>query len=204
MRNIMLILLLIVSNMFYAQSKYEIELKEAKTYVDNVFKKDSTQIENYVKLSDGRIMLTKTDDPIEEFDNDWNRFYKIIRKNDKVIFISQSNNLWGGIGDWYDAQDYYFNEKGNLIGAEKRLDFYLEETKCAKQIKYRAFYVNINAPKLTKVEKILNSNEKELNLDSPTCKSSKKQILNNIAEIEKITFRDVEGFMKVEKIKYYK
>ena len=47
-------------------------------------------------------------------------------------------------------------------------------------------------------------NDKELNLDSPNCKSSKKQILNNIAEIEKITFRDLEGFMKVEKIKYYK
>ena len=204
MKNILLFALLILSGMFYTQNKYEIDLKEAKKYVDNIFKKDVSQIKNYVKLSDGRIMLSKTDDPIEEFDNDWNRFYRIIRKNGKVIFISQSNNLWGGIGDWYDAQDYYFNEKGNLIGAEKRLDFFLEETKCAKQIKYRAFYVNINAPKLAKAEKILNSNEKELNLDSQNCKSSKKQILNNIGEIDKITFRDLEGFMKAEKIKFYK
>lgn len=79
----------------------------------------------------------------------------------------------------------------------------MEEIKCAEQIRYRAYYVNINAPKLDKVEKILNSNEKEINLDSPNCKSSKKQILNNIAEIEKITFRDLEGFMKANKIKYY-
>lgn len=204
MKNILLIAFLILCNMFYSQNKYEVDLKEAKDYVDNVFRKDSSRIENYVKLSDGRIMRSKTDNPIEEFDNDWNSFYKILRKNDKIIFISKSDNMWGGIGDWYSAQDYYFNKKGNLIGAEKKLDFFLEETKCANQIKYRAYYVNINAPKLDKVEKILNSNDKVLNLDGPNCRSSKKEILNNIREIEKITFRDLDTFMKVEKIKYYK
>lgn len=204
MKNIFLLSFLISSNLFYTQNKYKTDLKEAKNYVDNVFKKDASQIKNYVKLSDGRIMLSKTDDPIEEFDNDCIRFYKMIRKNDKVIFISKSDNLWGGIGDWYDAQDYYFNEKGILIGAQKRLNFFLEETKCAIQVKYSAFYENVDAPKLAKVQKTLNLNDKELNLDSPNCKSSKKQILNNIAGIEKITFRNLEGFMKVENIKYYK
>lgn len=114
MKNILLFAFLILSGMFYTQNKYVSDLKEAKNYVDNIFKKEVSQIKTYVKLSDGRIMLSKTDDPIEEFGNDWNRFYKIIRINDKVIFISQSESLWGGIGDWYDAQDFYFNEKGNL------------------------------------------------------------------------------------------
>ncbi|AZI55156.1 hypothetical protein EIB75_07835 [Epilithonimonas vandammei] len=130
-------------------------------------------------------------------------FYKIIRKDDKIIYISKSDNMWGGLGDWYSSQDFYFNKDGILVGAIKKEDFFLEDTKCANQINYRAFYKNIDAPKLDEIEKILNENGKEISLDSPKCKGSKKQVLESINSVDKITFRSVEDFMKAEKIKYY-
>ena len=112
--------------------------------------------------------------------------------------------MWGGIGDWLSSQDFYFNKSGTLLGAEKKEDFFLQETKCAQQIKYRAFYKNVNTTYLEKVEKILNENEKEISLDSPKCIKSKNGILESINSIDKIAFRTVEDFMKTEKIKYYR
>ena len=41
-------------------------------------------------------------------------------------------------------------------------------------------------------------------MDSPNCKKSKPQALENAESMDKIAFRDVEGFMKAEKIKYYR
>lgn len=204
MKKIIPIFSLILSNMFYAQNKYEIELKEAKTYVDNIFKKDSTQIKNYVKLSDGRIMLSMTDNPIEEFDNDCSVFYKIIKKDNKIIFISKSPDMWGGIGDSSRDYNYYFNNDSVLVGAEKKLEFFLMDTKCTELVKYFASYVNDDKPKLLKIESIKDYNGKLIDLDSPKCSNSKKDILESINDLDKINFRNVEGFMKVEKIKYYK
>ena len=204
MKNILLIAFLILSNMIYTQNKYEIDLKEAKDYVDNVFRKDSSRIENYVKLSDGRIMRSNTDNPIEEFDNDWNRFYKILRKNDKIIFISKSPDMWGGIGDSSRDYNYYFNNDSVLVGAEKKLEFFIKDRNCAEVVKYVATYLNDNKPKLLKVESIKDYNGKLIKLDSPKCRNSKKDIFESIEDLDRINFRDVEGFMKAEKIKYYK
>ena len=186
----------------YSQSPYEKDFEEAKLYVNETLKNNHSEILNYVKLPDGKLKLSKTDNPMQEFD-DWSMFYKIIRKDDKIIFISKSDNMWGGLGDWYSSQDLYFNKDGILVGAIKKEDFFLEDTNCANQIKYRAYYKNIDAPKLDKIEKILNENEKEISLDSPKCKGSKKQVLESINSVDKITFRSVEDFMKAEKIKYY-
>ena len=91
----------------YAQTSYEKEFEEAKLYVNETFKNNHSEILNYLKLSDGKLKLCKTNDPIKEFDNDWAMFYKIVRKNDKIIYISKSNDLWGGIGDSKTSYDYY-------------------------------------------------------------------------------------------------
>lgn len=188
----------------YSQATYEKDLEKAKSYVKEVFKNNPSEILNYVKLGDGKLRLCGTNDPIKEFDNDWSMFYKIIRRNDKIVFISKSDDLWGGIGDSKTYYDYYFNENGILVGAEKVLELFLEDAKCTSQIKYFAFYKNVNAEKLDKSEEIRNADGKLIDFDSAKCKGAKKTIDNSIGYLDKISFRSVEGFMKVEKIKYYK
>lgn len=203
MNKLLLLTFLLLGRSLFSQNNYEKEFENIKSYVDNRLEKNSSEILNYVKLSDGRLLLSKTDDPLQEFE-DIKFFYKILRKNNKIVFISKSDNLWGGMGDWLDAYDYYFNEEGILVGAEKKQEFFLMDRKCTPQIKYSALYKNVNAPKLLKKEKIMGMNGKLIDLNSEKCKGHKKEILDVINDMEKITFRTLEGFMKAEKIKYYK
>ena len=204
MKNLISFILIFFSFVVFGQNNIDKELLEAEKYVDEILEKRPKEVTNIVKLNNGVVKIPKTDDWIDEFDNNIEMYYKIIRKNDKILYISKSDNLWGGIGDWYNAQDFYFNEKGLLLGAVKKEDWFLEN-KCASQIKYRGIYKNYGNPKLERVDKYYNENFfKEINLDSPNCKKSKPQALENAESMDKIAFRDVEGFMKAEKIKYYR
>jgi hypothetical protein len=203
MKNLISFILIFFSFVVFSQNNIDKELLEAEKYVDEILEKRPKEVTNIVKLNNGVVKIPKTDDWIDEFDNNIEMYYKIIRKNDKILYISKSDNLWGGIGDWYNAQDFYFNEKGLLLGAVKKEDWFLEN-KCASQIKYRGIYKNYGNPKLERVDKYYNENFKEINLDSPNCKKSKPQALENAESMDKIAFRDVEGFMKAEKIKYYR
>jgi len=90
-----------------------------------------------------------------------------------------------------------------LLGAVKKEDWFLEN-KCAMQIRYRGIYKNYGKSKLSSVDKFYNEKDKEVNLDSPNCKRSKKETLENVERTDKITFRNLEGFMNAEKIKYFK
>lgn len=103
------------------------------------------------------------------------------------------------MGDWNSSQDFYFDEKGVLLEAVKKEDWFLEN-KCARQIRYRGIYKNYGNPKLHRIDKFYNENDKEIDLDSPNCKKSKKEALENVERTDKITFRNLEGFMKAEKI----
>ena len=204
MKNLISFILIFFSFVVFSQNNIDKELLEAEKYVDEILEKRPKEVTNIVKLNNGVVKIPKTDDWIDEFDNNIEMYYKIIRKNDKILYISKSDNLWGGIGDWYNAQDFYFNEKGLLLGAVKKEDWFLEN-KCASQIKYRGIYKNYGNPKLERVDKYYNENFfKEINLDSPNCKKSKPQALENAESMDKIAFRDVEGFMKAEKLKYYR
>lgn len=203
MKNLISFILIFFSFVVFSQNNIDKELLEAEKYVDEILEKRPKEVTNIVKLNNGVVKIPKTDDWIDEFDNNIEMYYKIIRKNDKILYISKSDNLWGGIGDWYNAQDFYFNEKGLLLGAVKKEDWFLEN-KCASQIKYRGIYKNYGNPKLYRIDKFYNEDYKEINLDSPNCKKSKPQALENADSMDKIAFRDIEGFMKAEKIKYYR
>ncbi|WP_312765765.1 hypothetical protein [Epilithonimonas sp.] len=154
-KNIFLLFALLLFPNFSAQNSYEKELEDAKFFVKEIYKNNPSEILNYVKLSDSKLKLCTTDDQLKNYivDGEWNMFYRIIRKGNKIVYISKSNNMWGGIGDWLSSQDFYFNKDGILIGAIKKENFFLEEPKCARQIQYRAYYKNVNAPKLDRVEK---------------------------------------------------
>jgi hypothetical protein len=204
MKNLIFLILIFFFSVALGQNNIDIELLEAEKYVDKILENRPKEINNIVKLSNGTVKIPKTNDWLEEFENDIVMSYKIIKKNDKIIYISKSDNFWGGIGDWYNAQDFYFNEKGVLLGAVKKEDWFLENTKCANQIKYRGIYKNYGNPKLERIDKFFNESNKEINLDSPNCKKSKMQAKENAESMDKIAFRDLEGFMKAEKIKYYR
>ena len=115
MKNLIFLILIFFFSVAFGQNNIDIELLEAEKYVDKILENRPKEINNIVKLSNGTVKIPKTNDWLEEFENDIVMSYKIIKKNDKIIYISKSDNFWGGIGDWYNAQDFYCNEKGVLL-----------------------------------------------------------------------------------------
>lgn len=204
MKKLIILINLCIFSVFYSQKSYEDELKQTKLFVKEVLKNQPSKVIEYVKLTDGRIKQSKTDNPVEEFELQWEMFYKILRKNNKIVYISKSDDLWGHIGDSKTSYDYYFNEEGILVGAEKSLDFFLLDTTCASQVRYYVSYINVKAEKLEKTEIYKDNNGNVIDFTSKKCKNSKTYIQSITNSLDKITFRDVEGFMKAEKIKYYR
>ena len=203
MKKLIVLINLCIFSVFYSQNSYENELKQTKLFVKEVLKNQPSKVIEYVKLTDGRIKQSKTDNPVEEFELQWEMFYKILRKNNKIVYISKSDDLWGHIGDSKTSYDYYFNEEGILVGAEKSLDFFLLDTTCANQVKYYVSYINVKAEKLEKKEIYKDDKGNVIDFTPKKCKNSKTYIHSITNDLDKITFRDVEGFMKAEKIKYY-
>ena len=87
---------------------------------------------------------------------------------------------------------------------KKVLIFSYLDTKCTTQVQYYAIYQNVNAEKLKKTELYKDDNRKIINFNSSKCKNTKTYVNDVINDLDKITFRNLEGFMKAEKIKYYK
>ncbi|WP_160139442.1 hypothetical protein [Chryseobacterium sp. c4a] len=204
MKNLIVLINICIFSVFYSQNSYENEFKQTKLFVKGILENQPSKVTQYIKLTDGRIKQSKTDNPLEEFELQWDLFYKIIRKNNKIVYISKSDDLWGHIGDSKTSYDYYFNEEGILVGAEKSLDFFLLDTTCAIQVQYYALYQNVKAEKLEKTEIYKDDNGNVIDFTSKKCKDSKAYIQSNTNSLDKITFRNLEGFMKAERIKYYK
>lgn len=188
--------------LFFSQKNINLELAEAEKYTNQIIENNPDKILSYYKLINGTLKKTNPNNENEDDDSEIMMSYRIIKKNDKIIYISKSDSFWG-MGDWNSSQDFYFDEQGVLLGAVKKEDWFLDN-KCARQIRYRGIYRNYGKPKLQRVDKFYNENDKEINLDSPNCKKSKKQALEIVEAIDKINFRDLESFMKAEKIKYYR
>ncbi|WP_228372462.1 hypothetical protein [Chryseobacterium daeguense] len=203
MKNLYIIFTLCTFSFFNSQGLYEKELKQTKSFVKTTLRNEPSKIIEYVKLTDGRLKQSMTENPVEEFELQWEMFYKILRKNNKIVYISKSDDLWGHIGDSKTSYDYYFNEEGILVGAEKSLDFFLLDTTCTNQVKYYVSYINVKAEKLEKKEIYKDDKGNVIDFTSKKCKNSKRYIHSITNDLDKITFRDVEGFMKAEKIKYY-
>ncbi|WP_227413309.1 hypothetical protein [Chryseobacterium culicis] len=204
MKKLITFILFINYVLVFSQKNINEEIAEAEKFTNQIIENNPDKILHYYKLDNGTLKRYYPDnDNNEDAVNDILMSYRIIKKNHKIIYISKSDNFWGGIGDWYNAQDFYFDKNGILLGAVKKEEWFLEN-KCAQQIKFRGIYLNYGNPKLDRKDKFYNENDKEINLDSPNCKSSKKKALEIIEQTDKIAFKDLEGFMKAEKIKYYR
>ena len=206
MKKLLLIVSLILFSVIYSQTKstdYGNEIKNLQTYIENAYQNDSDKIKSYVKNeSNGKIFLIKTDDIYSEFDFEFYYAYDFLRKDDKLVYtrkmpISQS-------GDSAIFYDYYFNNGGRLIGAEKNVSsFYGENQVVFYKIKYE---LNDKTDKLEKISEIYTDEKgKKIEQGSKLYKEAVENglISSYIEDLDKITFRDLEGFMKSEKIKYY-
>lgn len=203
MKNLITFILFINYVLVFSQKNINEKLAEAENFANKIIENNPDKILHYYKLNNGILKRYYPDnDNYEDDDSEIMMSYRIIKKNDKIIYISKSDSFWG-MGDWNSSQDFYFDEKGVLLGAVKKEDWFLEN-KCARQIRYRGIYRNYGNPKLHRVDKFYDENDKEINLDSPNCKKSKNEALENAERTDKITFRNLEGFMKAERIKYYK
>lgn len=201
MKNLIAFILSFSCVIVFSQRNIDLKLTEAEKYTNEIIENNPEKILHYYKLNNGILKKINPNKDYEDDDSEIMMSYKIIKRNNKIIFISKSDSFWG-MGDWNSSQDFYFDEKGVLLGAIKKEDWFLE-SKCARQIKYRGIYRNYGKLKLNRVDKFYNENDKEINLDSPNCKKSKNEALENAEATDKINFRDLESFMKAEKIKYY-
>lgn len=208
MKKILLIALFSLFSVACSQNKsldYRSEVKNLKSYVENTYKNDSDKIKSYVKNeNNGKIFLIKTDDIYSEFDFEFYYAYDFLRKDDKVVYarkmpISQS-------GDSAIFYDYYFNNEGRLIGAEKSVSAFYGEN--SKVVNYTVEYeLSDKTDKLERVSEIYtDENDKKIEKNSKLYKEAVENglISSYIEDLDKITFRDLEGFMRTEKIKYYK
>lgn len=201
MKNLIAFILSFSCVIVFSQRNIDLKLTEAEKYTNKIIENNPEKILHYYKLNNGTLKKINPNKDYEDDDSEIMMSYKIIKRNNKIIYISKSDSFWG-MGDWNSSQDFYFDEKGVLLGAIKKEDWFLEN-KCARQIKYRGIYRNYGKLKLNRVDKFYNENDKEINLDSPNCKKSKNEALENAEATDKINFRDLESFMKAEKIKYY-
>lgn len=203
MKNLITFILSFSCIIVFSQRNIDLKLAETEKFANGIIENYPDKILHYYKLINGTLKKYKPDnDNNEDDDSEIMMSYKIIKRNNKIIYISKSDSFWG-MGDWNSSQDFYFDENGVLLGAVKKEDWFLEN-KCAGQIRYRGLYKNYGNPKLHRVDKFYNENDREVNLDSPNCKKSKKQALEIVQATDKISFRDLESFMKAEKIKYYR
>lgn len=185
---------------------YKDEVKELQKFIDNAYKKDSTKVETYARKSEnGKIFRIKSNDILTEFNFEISDVYSFLKMNSKIVFIRKEPISESG--DSFYFYEYYFNENGRLIGAEKSVStFYGEDSDI---IRYKVEYVLSN-----KTDKLERVTEYYSDVDGKKIDTKSKKykeafggaglIENYIEYLDKINFRDLEGFMMVEKIKYYK
>ena len=188
----------------HSQTNYEKEIIELKKYVHKTYEENYEAIERYViNPKNGNLYKVKTEDIFSEFEFDLENVYEFLRKNDKVVCarkspISQS-------GDSNISYFYYFAENGGLIGAEKFVSSFYGDNKV---VNYTIQYeLSEKTDKLERVkEEYTDENDKVIKRNSRLYKIAVEDgmISYYIPYLDKITFRDLEGFMKSENLKYYR
>lgn len=188
----------------HSQTNYEKEIIELKKYVHKTYEENYEAIERYVvNPKNGNLYKVKTEDIFSEFEFELENVYEFLRKNDKVICarkspISQS-------GDSNKSYFYYFAENGRLIGAEKFVSSFYGDNKI---VNYTIQYeLSEKTDKLERVkEEYTDEDDKVIKRNSRLYKIAVEDgmISYYIPYLDKITFRDLEGFMNTENLKYYK
>lgn len=186
-------------------SDYDNKVKNLKTFVENIYNNDSTKIKTYIKdESNGKIFPVKTKDIYSEFGFEFSTVYEFVKKNDKIAYIRKTPI--SPSGDSSIEYEYYFDENKRLIGAEKNVSSFYGEN--SDVLRYNVEYLlDYKTDKLERInEYYADIDGKKFDPKSPKLKKALKEGMMDgfIEYLDKITFRDLESFMKTEKIKYYK
>lgn len=208
MKKILLIIVLWTFSIACYQNKsanYGLEVEKLKVFVEDIYKNDSAKVKTYVKNDrNGKIFLAKTNDPYSEFDFDFSTAYNFIKKDDKIIYISKMPVSQSG--DSSELYEYYFDENKRLIGAKKSVTSFYGEN--GDVVEYTIEYLLSS-----KTDKLERTHEYYTDMEGKIIDSKSKRykmivknglIENYIESLDSIIFRDLETFMKTEKIKFYK
>lgn len=208
MKKSLLIIVLSIFSIACSQSKstnYGLQVENLKIFVDDIYKNDSAKVKTYVKNDkNGKIFLAKTNDLYSEFDFDFSTAYNFIKKDDTIIYISKMPISQSGDSD--ELYEYYFDKNKRLIGVKKSVTSFYGEN--GDIVEYAIEY--LLSSKTDKLERI---HEYYTDMDGKVIdpKSKKYKIavkdglIENYAEsLDKIKFKNLEEFMKIEKLKYYK
>lgn len=213
MKKLLFIILISTFNISCSQNldvNYEKDLKDLRLYVWNVYTNDHSKIKTYVKnVEDGKIYQLKGDDVYEEYGNMYyENIYQFVERDDKIVCVRQLTYYWAEAMAFTDiSYEYYFDNNKRLIGATKvhSFDIYSEKDDKSYKIFYKLKYLlNKETDKLEKQgEVFVDENNNPIDLNSYDYKDDRKYILSKIKKMKSITFRDLEGLMIAEKIKYY-
>lgn len=197
-------------SIIYSQSSdYESKVKETKIYIESIYKSDSSKIKSYVKNSqNGKIYSLKSLDVYEEYGYMvYDNIYQILEKDNSIVFVKKLPYYWAeGMAFNESFYEYYFDESKRLIGAKKsaHTSYYEDPKNVSYNIEYT---LNKITDKLERTnEYYADINQRKLDSQSKIIKLADKDGLtkNSVKLMDKITFSDLEGFMKTEKIKYYR
>lgn len=208
MKKILLVMLLLSFTIAYSQNKstdYNSEIKNLKSYVEDTSNNNLIKFKTYVQnKQNGKIYSLKSKDVYDEYgDMVYDNIYQFLEKEGKIVYIKRFPYYWAEGMPFNEAfYEYYFDENKRLIGAKKSVNS--EDEGISYNIEY---LLNTKTDKLEKISEYyadrlgnqLDTNSKKIRL------ADKDGLIKKfITFLDNITFRDLEGFMKVSKIKYYK
>lgn len=155
----------------------------------------------------GKIYSLKSSDVYEEYGNMvYDNIYQILEKDNNIVSIKKLPYYWAEAMAFNESSyEYYFDENKRLIGAKKSAHTsYYEDS---KNVSYNIEYIlNEKTDKLERISEYY-ANLRGVKLDSKSKIvkiADKDGVTKNFMRfLDKITFRDLESFMKTEKIKYY-
>jgi len=110
MKKIITFILFVNYTLIFSQKNINEELAETKKFANKIIENNPEEILSYYKLNNGTLKKTNPNNENVDYDSEIMMSYRIIKKNDKIVYISKSDSFWG-MGDWNSSQDFYFDEK---------------------------------------------------------------------------------------------
>jgi|GEM_PF-5127808 len=199
MKKISLLVSLFFFGLIYSQNNSNVsEIGKIKSYVNLLIQKDDTKNIKFLYRLDST--STAVDEKTwNDSDKDWEVMYKIYKRNGKIISIEKAYP-----GTSNEEYDYYFNDKGKIIGASKSISFTTNSTSCSWFIKYYSEYVfNFISGDWEKAKTLVYNYDtgKNINLETPKCTNVKKDLAVYVGLLESINkYSDLKSFLIGNKI----
>lgn len=211
MKKILLLFLLLSFSIMYSQIKsmdYDSKVKDLKSYVEDTSKNNLLKFKTYVQNKQNeKIYSLKSKDVYDEYgDMVYDNIFQFLEKDGNIVYIKRLPYYWAeGMPFNESFYEFYFDENKRLIGAKKSVNSTYEEYDI---ITYNIEYLlNIKTDKLEKVNEYYSDmlgNKLDTNSKKVRIADKNSLLKNSIKFLDSITFRDLEGFMKLSKIKYFK